>query len=136
MITMSLLLGGHRGEKKTLNLIKKALLLANNEKRYKKPFFSLCARCQESKASNHRKLGELRPFPPPERKWEEISMDFIFKLPKTRDNRKSILVVVDKLSKRAHFIALPGEHKAEDTAKIFYEEVYKHHGLPRKNHFR
>ncbi len=59
-------------------------------------------------------------------------MDFIFKLPKTRDNKKPILIVFDKLSKRAHFIVLPGERKAEDTAKIFYEEVYKHHGLPRK----
>ncbi len=78
------------------------------------------ARCQKSKASNQRKLGELRPLPPPERKCEEISMEFIFKLPKKRDNKKSILVVVDKLSKRVHFIALRGEHKAEDTAKSFY----------------
>ncbi len=59
-------------------------------------------------------------------------MDFIFNLPKTKDNKRAILVVVDKLTKRAHFIALPAEHKAEDTAKGFYSEVYKHHGLPRK----
>ncbi len=59
-------------------------------------------------------------------------MDFILNLPKTKDNKKAILVVVDKLTKRAHFIPLSGEHKAEDTARVFYAEVYKHHGLPRK----
>ncbi len=63
-----------------------------------------------------KKLGKLSPFPPAERKWEEISMDFIFNLPKTKDNKKAILVVVDKLSKRAHFIPLPAEHKAEDNS--------------------
>ncbi len=60
-------------------------------------------------------------------------LDYIFNLPKTKDNKKAILVVVDKLSKRAHSIPLTVEHKAEDTAKVFYNEVYKHHGLPRKN---
>ncbi len=51
-------------------------------------------------------------------------MDFIFNLPKNKKTtRKAILVVVDKLTKRAHFIALPAEHKAEDTAKVFYSEV-------------
>ncbi len=44
-------------------------------------------------------------------------MDFMFNLPKTKDNKKAILVVVDKLSKRAHFIPLTAEHKAEGTAK-------------------
>lgn len=45
---------------------------------------------------------------------------------------KALLVVVDKLSKRAHFIPLPGDHRAEDTARLFYKEVYKHHGLQRR----
>ncbi len=49
-------------------------------------------------------------------------MDFIFNLLKTKDNKKAILVVVDKFTKRAHFIGLPGEHKAEDTARGFMQK--------------
>ncbi len=45
-------------------------------------------------------------------------------LTENKDNKKAILVVVDKLSKRAHFIALPGEHKAEDTARVFFMQKY------------
>ncbi len=59
-------------------------------------------------------------------------MDFIFNLPKTKDKETAILVVVDKLSKRAHFIALSDNNTAENIAEVFYKEVYKHHGLPRK----
>jgi len=58
-------------------------------------------------------------------------MDFIFKLPKTSDKKTGILVVVDKLSKRTHFIALEANHNAKNTAYVFYENIYKHHGLPR-----
>ena len=54
----------------------------------------------------------MRPFPPPERKWEEISMDFIFQLPKTKEGNTGILAVVDKLTKRAHFIPLKQNHTA------------------------
>ncbi len=79
-----------------------------------------CKNSQESKALAQRKLGKLRPCPPAERKWEDISMDFIFNLPKSKDNRKAILVVVDMLSKRTPFVPLPAEHKAEGTSKVFY----------------
>ncbi len=51
---------------------------------------------KNQKFRTKKKLGQLRPFPPPERKWEEISMDFIFNLSTTKDNKKAILVVVDK----------------------------------------
>ena len=42
------------------------------------------------------------------------------------------MVVVDKLSKRAHFIPLTSKNKSEDIAEVFYKEIFKHHGLPRK----
>ncbi len=61
-------------------------------------------------------------------------MDFILNLLKTKDKKKAIFVAVDKLTKRAHFIALPAEQKAEETARGFYSEVYKRHGLPSKDY--
>ena len=59
-------------------------------------------------------------------------MDFIFNLPKSTENKDGILVVVDKLSKRTHFIAFGGDLNAKEVALIFYNEIFKHHGLPRK----
>ena len=46
-------------------------------------------------------------------------MDFIFKLRKTKDGYSALMVVVDKLSERAHFIPLTSKHKSKDKAKIF-----------------
>ena len=59
-------------------------------------------------------------------------MDFIFELPRTKDNKTGIMVVVDKLSKRTHFIPIESKQNAERTADTFYKEIYQHHGLPRK----
>lgn len=59
-------------------------------------------------------------------------MDYIFDLPKSKMNNTTILAVVDKLCKRAHFISLKSIHAAKDTAEEFYKEVYKHRGLPRR----
>ncbi len=59
-------------------------------------------------------------------------MDFMFKLPRKKDEYSALMVFVDKLSKRAHFIPLTANHKSEDIAEVFYKEVYQHHGLPRK----
>ncbi len=63
---------------------------------------------------------------------EEISMYFIFDLPKKSTKNTGIMVVVDKLSKRTHFIALNSKINAKETADLFYKEIYKHHGIPRK----
>ena len=125
------LLGGHRGFSKTLSLIKRYFYWPSMKKDIKSEV-KACRKCLEAKISNQKKLGNLNPFPPPENKWEEISMDFIFELPKTEEKNTAILVVVDKLTKRTHFIPLKSNHTAKDTAYVFYKEIYRHHGLPRK----
>ncbi|CDF41213.1 unnamed protein product [Chondrus crispus] len=58
--------------------------------------------------------------------------EYIKTCPKTNTNKTAILVVVDKLSKHTHFIPIESNHTAKDTAEVFYNEIYKHHGLPRK----
>jgi hypothetical protein len=62
-----------------------------------------CNECQRVKAE-HRPAGLLQPLKVPEWKWEEIGMDFIVGLPRTRDGYDSIWVIVDRLTKVAHFI--------------------------------
>ena len=59
-------------------------------------------------------------------------MDFIFDLPKTNMNKTAVLVVVNKLSQHMHFILIERNHTVKHRAEVLYNEIYKHHGLPRK----
>jgi hypothetical protein len=65
---------------------------------------SLCDVCQRVKAEHQRPAGLLHPLKIPEWKWEEIGMDFIMGLPRTSAGYDSIWVIVDRLTKVAHFI--------------------------------
>ena len=58
-------------------------------------------------------------------------MAFITGLPMTWRQHDSIMVVVDKLTKAAHFIPVKSTHKIDDIAKIFMKEISKLHGLPK-----
>jgi hypothetical protein len=64
---------------------------------------ALCDVCQRVKAEHQRPAGLLQPLKVPEWKREEISMDFIVGLPRTRDGYDSIWVIIDRLTKVAHF---------------------------------
>ena len=88
-------------------------------------------KCQQVKVEHQHPTGLLQPFPVTEWKWEVISMDFIIGLPMTWRQHDSIMVVVDKLTKAAHFILVKSTHKTDDIAKIFMKDVFKLHGLPK-----
>eukprot|EP00253_Pinus_taeda_P020204 PITA_20204 len=89
------------------------------------------AECQQIKAEHQHPAGLLQPLPVPGWKWEIISMDFITGLPKTKRNNDSIFVIVDKLSKAAHFIPVQSTYRAAQIAHIFMQNVFKLHGLPK-----
>lgn len=59
-------------------------------------------------------------------------MDFIVELPETTKRHNSILVVVDKLTKSAHFIPVRDTYKASEIAQVFIKEVVRLHGFPKK----
>lgn len=63
--------------------------------------------------------------------WREVSMDFIEGLPKS-EKKDSIMVVVDRLIKYGHFIALTHPYTATDVARAFFDTIYRLHGLPEK----
>ena len=67
-------------------------------------YVSECDICKRVKASHLRTAGPLQPLSIPSWKWEDISMDFIVGLPKTSKGYDSIWVIVDRLTKSAHFL--------------------------------
>jgi hypothetical protein len=88
--------------------------------------------CQQVKVEHQHPIGFLQPLPILEWKWETISMDFITVLPKSTKKNDAIMVVVDKLSKFAHFVHVKSTCKAIDIANIFMKEIFRLHGMPRE----
>jgi transposase InsO family protein len=70
-------------------------------------------------------------LPIPSWKWDDISMEFIVGLPLTSRNHDSIWVVVDRLTKIAHFIAVNSTYSAKDYAEIYLDRVVRLHGIPK-----
>jgi hypothetical protein len=68
----------------------------------------------------------------PEWKWEEISVDFIVDLPKTQSGYDSIWVIVDRLSKVAHFILVKTTYKGSKLAELYIARIVCLHGVPKK----
>ena len=90
-----------------------------------------CKYCQRNKSVTGPKAGKLMPLPVPSGVWVDISMDFVGPLPKTERGADAILVVVDRLSKMAHFIACTMDSTAKDVADLFVKHVFRLHGLPK-----
>jgi hypothetical protein len=93
---------------------------------------ALCDVCQRVKAEHQRPAGLLQPLQVPEWKWEEIDMDFIVGLPRTRDGYDSIWVIVDKLTKVAHFIPVKTTYSGAKLAELHISKIVCLHGVPKK----
>ena len=94
-------------------------------------FVLKCYRCQTNKSDKQQSQGLLQPLPVPSRPWCEISMDFITHLaPSEDDLSDSIMVVVDRLSRMAHFIPTWMTMTAAQLGRQFFKEVVRYHGLP------
>ncbi|CAI7855968.1 unnamed protein product [Closterium sp. NIES-53] len=89
-----------------------------------------CPTCQVMKASRKRPAGQLQPIPPPERAWQQVTMDFVTGLPAGASGNNAILVVVDRLTKIAHFAACKKSITAEETACLFIATIVRLHGIP------
>ena len=111
--------GGHSGMEVTYKKLKSVV--------YWKHFFrdvanfvAACDICQRSKPENSSYFGLLQPLPIPHRVWTDIFMDFIEGLPLSK-GKNIILVVVDRLSKYAHFLALAHPYSAITVAQLFLD---------------
>ncbi|KAJ9556778.1 hypothetical protein OSB04_011392 [Centaurea solstitialis] len=89
-----------------------------------------CLTCLRVKAEHQRPHGKLQPLDIPVWKWEHITMDLITKLPRTSRSYDAIWVIVDRLTKSAHFIAIRESSSAEALADIYVKEIVARHGVP------
>ncbi|GJR15064.1 putative nucleotidyltransferase, ribonuclease H [Tanacetum coccineum] len=93
-------------------------------------FVSKCLTCQQVKIEHQRASGLLQPLEIPVWKWDEISMDFVTGLPRTQRKHDAIWVVVDRLTKSAHFLPIRKDYPVSKIAEMFQQEIVRLHGTP------
>ncbi|KAL0561379.1 hypothetical protein IC582_001804 [Cucumis melo] len=101
-----------------------------NMKREVAEFVSKCLVCQQVKAPRQKPAGLIQPLSIPEWKWENVSMDFITGLPRTLRGFTVIWVVVDRLTKSAHFVPGKSTYTASKWAQLYMSEIVRLHGVP------
>ncbi|GJW91159.1 putative reverse transcriptase domain-containing protein [Tanacetum coccineum] len=93
-------------------------------------YVSKCLTCAKVKAERQRPSGLLQQPEIPEWKWKNITIDFITKLPRIRNGHDAIWVVVDRLTKSTHFLAIRKDYSTEKLARLYTDEIVPHHGVP------
>ena len=73
--------------------------------RGRRAYVTSCDACQRNKPSQQATMGLLQPLPIPTRPWQQVSMDLITQLPRSRSGNDAIVVFVDKLTKMVHYVA-------------------------------
>jgi hypothetical protein len=94
-------------------------------------YVTKCDTCHRVKASHLKSAGVLQPLTIPLWKWDDMSMDFIVSLPPTARKKDSIWVIVDRLTKTAHFIAVHTTYSVQDYAKLYVDQIVCLHGIPK-----
>ena len=90
-----------------------------------------CDSCQRTKSHHHRPHTQLQPNEIPSQPWEIISVDLIGELPESR-GFNAICVIVDRFTKQIHALPTRMELNSEGLARIYRDNVFRLHGLPRK----
>ncbi|GJP49952.1 hypothetical protein CLOM_g9109 [Closterium sp. NIES-68] len=122
-------LSGHFGIDKTLKSLQRFYYwpdMVTDVQRY----VAACPICQRMKSSHHLPTGLLQPLEPPQRQWQYVTMDFVTGLPAGSSGNDAVLVVVDRLTKMAHFAPCRKTITAEETARLFISTVVHLHGIP------
>jgi hypothetical protein len=94
-------------------------------------YVALCDICQRIKAEHQQPAGLLQPLQVPDWKWEEIAMDFIVGLPRTLSGYDSLWMIVDRLTKVAHFIPIKTTNSGPQQAELYMSRIVCLHGVPK-----
>jgi hypothetical protein len=119
---------GHFDIEKTVVMLQKHFYWLKLRQEVNK-YIRSCTACAIAKLTT-KKQGLYTPLPTPDRPWESISMDYMSSLPSTKWGNDFVFVVVDRFSKMAILVACKKSITAEATAKLFFERVWVHFGIP------
>ncbi|EOY21236.1 Uncharacterized protein TCM_012637 [Theobroma cacao] len=92
-------------------------------------FVAKCLTCQQIKAEHQKPSSTLQPLPIPEWKWEHVTMDFVLGLSRTQSGKDAIWVIVYRLTKSAHFLAIHSTYSIEKLARLYIDEIVRLHGI-------
>jgi hypothetical protein len=120
--------GGHLGYQKTVAAVKSHYFFLGMKRKILE-YIARCMECQKVKSKHRHPTRLLQLLPIPEWKWEVVTRDFITGFPRIGKLHDSIMVLVDKLTKAAHFIPLKTTHKEADIVDIFMKEATQLHGI-------
>ncbi|TYJ96573.1 retrotransposon protein, putative, Ty3-gypsy subclass [Cucumis melo var. makuwa] len=119
----------HPGSTKMYRTLKKTYWWSGM-KREIAEYVDRCLICQQVKLVRQRPGGLLNPLPVPEWKWEHITMDFLFGLPRTSRGYDGIWVIVDRLTKTTRFIQIKVMSTLDQVAKSYVNRIVSQHGVP------
>lgn len=119
-----LAIAGHPGYAKTYAKIARTYYWPNMSTDIPK-YVQQCDACQRTKATNQPPSGTLQPLPIPSRSWESIGIDFLGPLPKSKIGNDMILVVINRLTKMAHFIPTQSTVTSKGTADLFLQNIFR-----------
>jgi len=92
-------------------------------------YMTQCHICQQMKAKHQRPTGSLQPLNVPEWKWDQIAMDFVVGLPMAPGGQDSISVVIDRLTKRTHFLPFHIVNPVPKLAEMYVRDIIRLHGV-------
>lgn len=120
---------GHLGTDKTIEQVKRRFYWPKMDADIE-AYVTSCDECQRNKPSQRATMGLMQPLPIPDRPWQQVSMDLITQLPRSRAGNDAIVVFVDKLTKMVHYAATTTTVTAPQLADMFMREVVRLHGVP------
>ncbi|KAG2872157.1 hypothetical protein PC129_g23367 [Phytophthora cactorum] len=119
---------GHPDREKTYVLLTRDFYW-NHQYKWVRKYVRACEVCQRAKPAAFSQ-APLQSLPTPSECWQSISMDFVFGLLPDSKRRTGVVVFVDRFSKMVHLAAVPAEVTTVQTARLFVDMVFKHHGMP------
>ena len=99
-------------------------------KRHVGDFVRRCLTCEKVKVEHQKLAGLLQPLKVAEWNWEHITMDFVTHLPRTPQGHDAVWVIVDRLTKSAHFLAVRMTFTLERSCRLYIQEIVRLHGVP------
>ena len=125
---------GHPGIARTTEHIRRNFVFPGMKQKVA-AYIKKCDSCNKNKSSRHAKYGNLQFRDPPHQPWDEVTMDFIVKLPNSKDpvtnnDYDSILVMVDRLTKYSHFVPCNETITAPQLGSLVLDRLVRYHGIP------